>query len=59
MNVYTLDLGWRGGIVIIAESLEKAREYAVCYYGEEAADREINEHDATICGVAYEFLGDT
>jgi hypothetical protein len=28
MNTYYLDLGWKGGIVVVADSVEKAAELA-------------------------------
>ncbi len=40
MNTYYLDRGWRGGLVVVAESLEKA---AVIKHLEECADNDYFE----------------
>jgi hypothetical protein len=59
MNTYYLDLGWQGGIIVVAESVEKAAELAKnTYHGKFIENLELK---LTLLqpNDVYTFMGDS
>jgi len=58
-NTYYLDLGWQGGIVVVAESLEKAAMLAKnSYYGRYVENLE-SKLTLLKPNEVYTFMGDS
>jgi hypothetical protein len=60
MNIYLIDLGWAGGVVVQAESPQKAIELIKqqSYHGD---DKEISESNLIVLkpNEVYTFMGDS
>jgi len=59
MNTYYLDLGWRGGIVVVAESVEKAAELAKTSYHGKSVDDLQSKLTLLKPNEVYDFFGDS
>jgi len=58
-NTYYLDLGWQGGIVVVAESLEKAVELAKNSYHAEYIENLESKLTLLKPNEVYTFMGDS
>lgn len=59
MNTYYLDLGWRGGIVVVADSAEKAAELAKSGYHGQYVDDLQSKLILLKPNEFYDFMGDS
>ena len=59
MNTYYLDLGWQGGIVVVAESVEKAAELAKAGYHGKCIDDLQSKLILLKPNEFYDFFGDS
>lgn len=59
MNTYYLDLGWQGGIVVVAESLEKAAMLAKNSYHGEYIENLESKLTLLKPNEVYTFMGDS
>jgi hypothetical protein len=58
-NTYYLDLGWQGGIVVVAESLEKAVELAKNSYHGRYVENLESKLTLLKPNEVYTFMGDS
>ena len=59
MNTYYLDLAWRGGIVVVAESVEKAIELIKNGYHRQCIQNLESKLTLLKPNEFYEFMGDS
>lgn len=59
MNTYYLDLGWQGGIVVVAESLKKAAELAKNSYHGQFIENLESKLNLLNPNEVYTFMGDS
>lgn len=56
MKLYTMDCGWRGSIIVVANNVEEARVMMETEYNYDL-ENDIEEHDIVV-GFIYTDLGD-